>query len=99
MRVSMVGQELLIVRILYDNPDGLYSTEIERLSKGVVLGSSLSSLLGRLARKGYIARLDGRVRQSVLLKLTAFGVERLKQWAGLMGVTIVPNAFRRKEVS
>lgn len=97
-RVSL--KELLILRLLIDNPKGLYGSEFVSITEGKLTRASIYTMLDRMVGKGYVretveplASEAGipRTRHSITAKGAREYHSRLEE----QGLAIQPRVFAR----
>ena len=94
----MAPKELLALRLLQDNPTGLYGSEFVHLSNGAIGRGTVYTLLDRLVQKGMVRELDEEPTPELQLKrtrhfITAVGQHACVDFASRHGLTINCGAF------
>ena len=94
----MAPKELLALRLLLDNPHGLYGSEVVALSKGKLSRASIYTILERLGEKGFVREtvdppepryLAPRTRHTI----TAAGQRAYHAFLRDQGLQVVKGAF------
>lgn len=93
----MSPKDLKILRLLMDNPKGLYGSEIVALSDGFLKRGSIYSLLDRLVEKGYVKEIQEPPTPSLQLartrhKISGVGERAVREYAKEMGFSILSTA-------
>lgn len=94
----MAPKELKILRLLMDNPKGLYGSELVHISDGYLSRGSVYTLLSRLVDKGFVDELEEPASSSLMLprtrhRITASGVRNVRVFAADMGMVITSLAL------
>jgi DNA-binding PadR family transcriptional regulator len=96
----MAPKELLVLRLLQDNPTGLYGSELVHLSMGAVGRGTVYTLLDRLVQKGMVREKDEEPTPELQFRrtrhfITGAGQRACKDFAIQHGLTINSGAFAR----
>jgi DNA-binding PadR family transcriptional regulator len=94
----MAPKELLVLRLLQDNPSGLYGSELVHLSDGKVGRGTVYTLLDRLVQKGMVREQDEEPSPELQLKrtrhfITGAGQRACEEFARQHGLIINKGAF------
>ncbi len=94
----MAPKELLALRLLQDNPTGLYGSELVHLSAGAIGRGTVYTLLDRLVQKGMVRELDEEPTPELQLKrtrhfITGVGQRACIDFAERHGLTINLGVF------
>lgn len=94
----MAPKELLALRLLIDNPQGLYGSEIVHLSNEGIGRGTVYMLLERLAVKGHVLGVDEEPTTSLNLKrtrhfVTKAGRKACEEFVSAHGLAIIAGAF------
>ncbi len=94
----MAPKELLILRLLMDNPQGLYGSEVVHLSKGGIGRGTVYSLLERMVAKDFVREVEEEPTVALQLKRTRHfatqkGTLACQNFVVSQGLAIVPGHF------
>src|SRR4051812_5622024 len=97
-RTFMPTKEYLVLRLLMDNPRGLYGSAVVHLSNGGIGRGTVYSILDRLVAKGFVREIEEGPTTALQLKrtrhvITAQGQKALRKWVDSMGLDIREGAF------
>lgn len=98
---GMAPVELLILRVLMDNPRGLHGTDILRVSNGGMARGTLYVQLARTQERGWIRSVDEtcapahRAPRRLYLP-TAEGLHACRQFVDACGLRIVDGFFAQR---
>jgi DNA-binding PadR family transcriptional regulator len=98
MIAVMAPKELLVLRLLIDNPQGLYGSEIVHLSGGGISRGTVYVLLERLVDKGSVREVEEGPTVALNLKrtrhfITKAGRQACEEFVQANGLAIVPGTF------
>jgi len=98
MQVSK--KELILLRLLMDNPKGLYGSEIVHVSDGQIGRGSVYTLLERLVDKGFVKEVDEPPTPEFLTPrtrhfITGIGQRAVYDFAQACGLRVVEGALAR----
>jgi DNA-binding PadR family transcriptional regulator len=102
---NIVGQpmspkELLILRLLMDNPKGLYGSEFVHLSDGKISRGTVYTLLERMVDKKFVREVEEEPSTELQLRrtrhfITGVGQKACRDFAEQHGLDIRHGAFAR----
>jgi len=86
-------KELKALRLLMDNPLGLYGSEFVALSEGYLGRGTIYTTLERLVEKGYVSEIEEEATSSYQLartrhKITGAGQRAVQEYLTLMGLQL-----------
>jgi DNA-binding IclR family transcriptional regulator len=95
---DMAPKELLAVRLLMDNPQGLFGSELVHLSKGRLGRGTVYMLLERLVNKGWVSKQDEMPSVALNLRrtrhfVTEQGSRACLDFATAHGLSLVRGTF------
>lgn len=96
----MAPKEVLALRLLMDNPQGLYGSEFVHLSNGALTRGSIYTLIDRLVNKGLVREVDEEPTPELEMKRTRHFITRKEVKAGEafaagLGLSINRGVFAR----
>ena len=96
----MSPKELLTLRLLIDNPKGLYGSEFVSISKGKLSRASIYTMLDRLVDKGYVREIvDPPTSETAPPRtrhmITASGAREYQRFLADQGLAIQAGVFAR----
>lgn len=94
----MSPKEQLVLRILMDNPKGLYGSQFVQLSEGKLSRGTIYVLLDRLVEKGYVREEEQPPTSEYQIArtrhfLAAAGQKAYKSFMADHGLQLVPGVF------
>lgn len=94
----MAPKELLALRLLMDNPQGLYGSELVHLSKGGLARGTIYVMLERLVDKGWVSGQEEEPTAALSLRrtrhfVTKKGSRACEDFARTNGLSIVAGAL------
>lgn len=89
----MAPKDLKVLRLLMDNPKGLYGSEIVALSDGFVGRGTVYTLLARLVEKGLVREMEEPPTQALQMArtrhfVTGEGQRAVHSYADQMGFVL-----------
>ena len=96
----MSPKDLLALRLLIDNPKGLYGSEFVAISKGKLGRGTIYTQLDRLVDKGYVKELVDPPTSAAAMartrhRITASGEQAYRAFLDEQGLAIQQGAFAR----
>jgi DNA-binding PadR family transcriptional regulator len=93
-------KELLTLRLLIDNPKGLYGSEFVSISKGKLGRGSIYTMLDRLVDKGYVREIidlptSGTALPRTRHVITAKGINEYQRFLADQGLEVQDGVFVR----
>lgn len=93
----MAPKDLKVLRLLMDNPRGLYGSEIVALSDGFVGRGTVYTLLSRLVEKGLVREVEEPPTQALQMArtrhfITGEGQRSVREFADQMGFALRGSA-------
>ncbi len=90
----MAPKELKALRLLIDNPRGLYGSEFVVLSEGYLGRGTIYTTLERLVEKGYVREVEEEATSAYQLQrtrhlITGQGQRAVREYCQLMGLQLV----------
>lgn len=94
----MAPKELMVLRLLMDNPGGLYGSEFVHLSSGQLGRGTIYTLLDRLVQKGMVREVEEPATTELQLQrtrhfITGQGQRACKEFARQYGLKINHGAL------
>jgi len=98
--VTVSPRELLTLRLLIDNPTGLYGSDFVSISKGKLGRGSIYTMLDRLVSKGYVREVaDPRAADILIARtrhlITPKGMREYQAFLADQGLAMIVGAFGR----
>src|SRR5690349_9489862 len=95
---SMAPKDLLALRLLMDNPRGLYASEFVHLSDGKLGRGTIYTLLDRLVDKGFVREQEEEPSPELQLRrtrhfITGLGQRACRDFAEQFGFQIKAGAL------
>lgn len=97
--IGMAPKELLALRLLMDNPQGLYGSELVHLSHGGLVRGTAYMLLERLLTKDWVRAVEEEPSTALNLRRTRYfvtkqGVRACEDFAAAHGMKVAHGVFR-----
>jgi DNA-binding PadR family transcriptional regulator len=94
----MAPKELLALRLLIDNREGLYGSQFVHLAEGKINRGTIYSLLERMVDKGLVREVEEPQTSSLLFArtrhfITAQGISAYHAFLAEQRLQMVPNSF------
>jgi hypothetical protein len=94
----MAPKELLTLRLLMDNPQGLFGSELVHLSKGGLVRGTVYTLLERLIVKDHVREVDEEPSAAFALKrsryfVTKRGIKACQDFVQAHGLAVLEGYF------
>lgn len=86
------------MRLLIDNPRGLYGSEFVHLSGGKLGRGSVYTILARLVNKGYVKEVEEEPTSELQMRrtrhlITGQGAQAVQKYFESVGAQIIPGAL------
>lgn len=93
----MAPKELLALRLLIDNPKGLYGSEFVHLTEGKLTRGTIYAMLERMVDKGFVREVEDAATTALALArtrhlITAQGRAAYDAFLNEQGLSMVPFA-------